>query len=372
MYIDNRPYEATFMTLLMAELSAGKSAVNLPIEYITADMRARDAVNRRREREWKEQCATIANTKDRPERPKNLSVQVLTPDMTNAAFVQRLADADGRFLYTQMDEVDLLDAFKTNGRQGSVSQIIRLAFDRGRYGQERVGTTSVNEQVNVRWNWNASTTVQRGRNYLRRSISDGTLSRLSFATIVRDENDWGRTIPRFGTYGEAFAEELRPYIDALNTCHGTLHCPEAEQWAERALDEHLTHAEMSDDRAYAQMSRRAVLMGFLRGMVLYIMNGMQWSQEIDEFAAWSVRYDMWCKMHFFGDLMHQEMEAETMVVTGNRNNLLRLLPSEFTRQMAQDMRIAQGLKPNPKDMLAQWVHRGYIVKDEARDLYIKV
>jgi hypothetical protein len=179
---------------------------------------------------------------------------------------------------------------------------------------------------------------------------------------------------QFGTYGDAFAEELRPYIDALNTCHGTLHCPEAEQWAERALDEHLTHAEMSDDRAYAQMSRRAVLMGFLRGMVLYIMNGMQWSQEIDEFAAWSVRYDMWCKIHFFGDLMHQEMEAETMAVAGNNNsnNLLDLLPSEFTRQMAQDMRIAQGLKPNPKDMLAQWVHRGYIVKDEARDLYIKV
>lgn len=372
MYIDNRPYEATFMTLLMAELSAGKSAVNLPIEYITADMRARDAVNRRREREWKEQCATIANTKDRPERPKNLSVQVLTPDMTNAAFVQRLADADGRFLYTQMDEVDLLDAFKTNGRQGSVSQIIRLAFDRGRYGQERVGTTSVNEQVQVRWNWNASTTVQRGRNYLRRSISDGTLSRLSFATIVRDENDWGRTIPRFGTYGEAFAEELRPYIDALNTCHGTLHCPEAEQWAESALDEHLTHAEMSDDRAYAQMSRRAVLMGFLRGMVLYVMNGMQWSHEISEFAAWSVRYDMWCKVHFFGDLMHQEMEAETMAVAGNtRNNLLSLLPSEFTRQMAQDMRIAQGRNPNPRDMLAQWVHRGYIAYDKARGVYVR-
>ena len=374
MYIDNRPYEATFMTLLMAELSAGKSAVNQPIEYITADMRARDEVNRRREREWKEQCATISNTKDRPERPKGLSVQVLTPDMTNAAFVQRLADADGRFLYTQMDEVDLLDAFKTNGRQGSVSQIIRLAFDRGRYGQERVGTTSVNEQVNVRWNWNASTTIQRGRNYLRRSISDGTLSRLSFATIVRDNDDWGRTIPRFGTYGEDFAEELRPYIDALNTCHGTLHCPEAEAWAERALDEHLTHAEMSDDRAYAQMSRRAVLMGFLRGMVLYIMNGMQWNQEIDEFAAWSVRYDMWCKMHFFGDLMHQEMEAETMAVAGNNNsnNLLDLLPSEFTRQMAQDMRIAQGRKPNPRNMLAQWTHRGYIIKDDTRDVYMKL
>ena len=375
MYIDNRPYEATFMTLLMAELSAGKSAVNQPIEYIIADMRARDEVNRRREREWKEQCATISNTKDRPERPKNLSVQVLTPDMTNAAFVQRLADADGRFLYTQMDEVDLLDAFKTNGRPGSVSQIIRLAFDRGRYGQERVGTTSVNEQVDVRWNWNASTTVQRGRNYFRRSISDGTLSRLSFATIVRDENDWGRTIPRFGTYGEAFAEELRPYIDALNTCHGTLHCPEAEAWAERALDEHLTRAEMSDDRAYAQMSRRAVLMGFLRGMVLYIMNGMQWSQEIDEFAAWSVRYDMWCKMHFFGDLMHQEMEAEAMATAGTSNtttNLLDLLPDEFTRQMAQDMRTAQGRKASPRNMLAQWTYRGYIIKDNTRDVYMKV
>lgn len=372
MYIDNRPYEATFMNLLMAELSAGKSAVNQPIEYITADMRARDAVNRRREREWKEQCATIANTKDRPERPKNLSVQVLTPDMTNAAFVQRLADADGRFLYTQMDEVDLLDAFKTNGRQGSVSQIIRLAFDRGRYGQERVGTTSVNEQVNVRWNWNASTTIQRGRAYFRRSISDGTLSRLSLATIVRDENDWGRTMPRFGTYGEAFAEELKPYIDALNTCHGTLHCPEAEDWAENALDEHLTHAEMCDDRAYAQMSRRAVLMGFLRGMVLYIMNGMQWSHEIGEFAAWSVRYDMWCKMHFFGDLMHQEMEAEAMAVAGERTNLLCLLPTEFTRQMAQDMRIAQGRKPNPRNMLSQWIYRGYIAYDKARDVYVKV
>ena len=271
-----------------------------------------------------------------------------------------------------MDAVDLLDAFKTNGRQGSVSQIIRLAFDRGRYGQERVGTTSVNEQVNVRWNWNASTTIQRGRAYFRRSISDGTLSRLSLATIVRDENDWGRTIPRFGTYGEAFAEELKPYIDALNTCHGTLHCPEAEQWGENALDEHLTHAEMCDDRAYAQMSRRAVLMGVLRGMVLYIMNDMQWSQEIGEFAAWSVRYDMWCKMHFFGDLMHQEMEAEAMAVAGERNNLLCLLPTEFTRQMAQDMRIAQGRKPNPRNMLAQWMHRGYIVKDEARDVYVKV
>ena len=299
-------------------------------------------------------------------------MQVLTPDMTNAAFVQRLADAKGRFLYTQMDEIELLDALKTGGRAGAVSQIIRLAFDRGMYGQERVGATSVNEQVQVRWNWNASTTVQRGRSYLRHSLADGTLSRISFATIIRDEGDWGRTIPRFGTYGEPFARELQPYIDALNVCRGTIRCPEAEAWAERMLDEQLTFAEMSDDRAYAQLSFRAVLMGFLRAMTLYVMCGMQWTEEIGEFAAWTVRYDMWCKMRFFGDLLHQDLEAEAAAGTANPRNLLDLLPREFTRQMAQDLRTSQGRKPNPRNMLAQWVHRGYIHYDEARAVYVKV
>ena len=372
MYIDNRPYEATFMNLVMAELSSGKSAVNLPIEYIIADMKARDLTAREREREWKQTCATASNAKDKPKRPDGLAVQVLTPDMTNAAFVQRLADAKGRFLYTQMDEIELLDALKTGGRAGAVSQIIRLAFDRGMYGQERVGATSVNEQVQVRWNWNASTTVQRGRSYLRHSLADGTLSRISFATIIRDEGDWGRTIPRFGTYGEPFARELQPYIDALNVCRGTIHCPEAEAWAERMLDEQLTFAEMSDDRAYAQLSFRAVLMGFLRAMTLYVMCGMQWTEEIGEFAAWTVRYDMWCKMRFFGDLLHQDLEAEATAGTANPRNLLDLLPREFTRQMAQDLRSSQGRKPNPRNMLAQWVHRGYILYDEARAVYVKV
>ena len=372
MYIDNRPYEATFMNLVMAELSSGKSAVNLPIEYIIADMKARDLTAREREREWKQTCATASNAKDKPKRPDGLAVQVLTPDMTNAAFVQRLADAKGRFLYTQMDEIELLDALKTGGRAGAVSQIIRLAFDRGMYGQERVGATSVNEQVQVRWNWNASTTVQRGRSYLRHSLADGTLSRISFATIIRDEGDWGRTIPRFGTYGEPFARELQPYIDALNVCRGTIRCPEAEAWAERMLDEQLTFAEMSDDRAYAQLSFRAVLMGFLRAMTLYVMCGMQWTEEIGEFAAWTVRYDMWCKMRFFGDLLHQDLEAEAAAGTANPRNLLDLLPREFTRQMAQDLRTSQGRKPNPRNMLAQWVHRGYILYDEARAVYVKV
>ena len=371
MYIDNRAYEATFMNLLMAELSSGKSAVNAPIDYIVADMRARDAVNREREREWKENCASISNTKDKPERPKNLAVQVLTSDMTNAAFVRRMADAGGRFLYTQMDEIELLDALKTNGRGGSVSQIIRLAFDRGIYGQERVGTTSVNEQVRIRWNWNASTTIQRGRAYLRKSIADGTLSRLSFSTIVRDENDWGRNIPRFGTYDETFAQELQPYIDALCTCKGKLQCPEALEWAERMLDEQMTFAELSDDRAYATLSFRSVLMGFLRAMVLYVMNGMNWNPEISDFASWSVRYDMWCKMRFFGDLMHRDLEAENEALQKDPHSLLALLPNEFTRQMAQEMRMTQGRKANPDAMLRQWVCRGYVERT-AKEQYRKV
>ena len=370
-YIDNRPYEATFMNVVMAELSSGKSAVNMPIDYIIADIRSRDLAARDRERQWREKCATMANTKDRPERPKNLGVQVLTADMTNAAFVQRLADAGGKFLYTQMDEIELLDALKTNGCAGSVSQIIRLAFDRGLYGQERVGATSVNEQVNVRWNWNASTTIQRGRSYFRQSLADGTLSRLSFATIVRDDDDWGRNIPKYGTYGEAFADELRPYIDALNVCRGTIHCPEAEAWAERMLDEQLTFAEQSDDRAYAQISFRAVLMGFLRAMVLYVMGGMRWSDEISEFASWTVRYDMWCKMRFFGDLLHKDLEAESIAATTAPRNLLDLLPMTFTRQDAQELRMAYGRKPNPSDMLRQWLHRGFIVREQ-QDVFSKV
>ena len=371
-YVDNRSYEATFMTLLMAELSSGKSAVSQPIEYIIADMRARDEVARGREREWREACSATPESKEKPKRPEGLGIQVLTPDMTNAAFVQRLADAKGRFLYTVMDEVELLDALKTNGRAGSVSQILRLAFDCGVYGQERVGGSSVNEQVKVRWNWNASTTIQRGRNYFRNSLTDGTLSRLSLSTIVRDELDWGREIPKYGTYGQAFADALRPYIDCLNVCRGVIHSPEALRWAEAMIDEQVSFAERCDDRAYAQLSFRAVLMGFLRGMVLYVMNGMRWTDEIGELAAWSVRYDMWCKMRFFGDLLHQGLEAEAAAVQSNcTRNLLELLPATFSWQMAQEMRMAQGRKPNPSGMLRQWLHRGFIARGE-NEMYYKL
>lgn len=371
-YWDNRDYEPTFMNVLVAELSSGKSAVNTPIEYITADIEARDDVAREREQEWKNQCATISNAKDKPQRPKGLAVQCLSADMTNAAFVQRLADAEGRFLYTMMDEIELLDSLKTNTRGGSVSAVLRLAFDCGKYGQERVASNAVNAKVRVRWNWNASTTVQRVRKYFAHSIADGTLSRLSFSTILKSDEDWGDTYrPVYGDYGQAFADALHPYIDALCSCKGTLRCPEAEQWALSLSDELVDFARQIDDRTYATMSFRAVLMGFFRAIVLYVMNGCRWTSVIADFAAWSVRYDLWCKMRFFRDMLHKDLEGERTSLQRGPVSLLALLPMEFTRQQAEELRVAQGMKPNPKAMLSTWKKRGYVTLDEQRGVYVQ-
>ena len=371
-YWDNRDYEPTFMNVLVAELSSGKSAVNTPIEYIIADIEARDDVAREREQEWKNQCATISNAKDKPQRPKGLAVQCLSADMTNAAFVQRLADAEGRFLYTMMDEIELLDSLKTNTRGGSVSAVLRLAFDCGKYGQERVASNAVNAKVRVRWNWNASTTVQRVRKYFAHSIADGTLSRLSFSTILKSDEDWGDTHrPVYGDYGQAFADALHPYIDALCSCKGTLRCPEAEQWALSLSDELVDFARQLDDRTYATMSFRAVLMGFFRAMVLYVMNGCRWTTVIADFAAWSVRYDLWCKMRFFRDMLHKDLEGEKTALQRGPVSLLALLPMEFTRQQAEELRVAQGMKPNPKAMLSTWKKRGYVTLDEQRGVYVQ-
>ena len=371
-YWDGRDYEPAFMHVLAAELSAGKSAVNLPIDYIIADIEARDEVARHKEAEWKERCATLKTTEDKPTRPKGLAVQVLSADMTNAAFVQRLADAEGKFLYTQMSEIELLDSLKTNTRGGAVSAILRLAFDCDKYGQERVASNAINAKVRVRWNWNASTTIQRVRKYFARNIADGTLSRLSFATIIKDDDDWGEQRPRYAQYGQPFADALAPYIDRLTTCSGTLVCPEAIAWAEQMSDEQIAYAREMDDRSYAQYSYRSVLMGFYRAMVLYIAGGMQWTSEIAEFASWTVRYDMWCKMRFFADMIHKDMADERAAVQRGPVSLLALLPREFTRQQVQDVRVAQGLKPNPKNMLAQWVYRGFVHHDTERGVYVKI
>ena len=371
-YWDGRDYEPTFMQVLAAEMSAGKSAVNLPIEYIKADIKARDEVALGRMREWKAKCNTLKTTEDKPERPKGHAIQLLPADMTNAAFVQYLDDADGKFLYTQMDEIELLDSLKTNTRGGAVSAILRLAFDCGEYGQARVAANAVDARVNVRWNWNASTTIQRVRKYFAGGIADGTLSRLSFATIIKDPDDWGEERPKFAQYGQPFADALAPYIDRLTTCRGTLHCPEAIAWAEQMCDEQVAYARELDDRTYAQYSYRAVLMGFFRAMVLYIAHGMQWTDEIAEFAAWTIRYDMWCKLRFFSDMMHKAMEGERTAVQRGPASLLAQLPEEFTREQVKELRMAQGMKPNPSGMLRQWTFRGFVREDASRGVYVKL
>ena len=372
-YWDGRAYEPTFMNVVVAELSRGKSAVNTPIEYILADIEDRDEVALGREREWKDKCSRISTTQDKPERPKGLVVQILPSDMTNAAFVQRLADADGHFLYTQMDEIELLNALKTNTAGNNVSAILRLAFDCGKYGQARVAANAINAKVRVRWNWNASSTVQRVRKFFAKNIADGTLSRISFATIVKTQEDrYGRNRPKYLAYGDSFADELRPYIDRLTTCSGTLVCPEAQAWAERLCDEMSDFAEEVEDETYATMSFRAVLMGFFRAMVLYVMNGCQWSIEIAEFAAWSVRYDLWCKMRFFRDMLHSDLQGEETSKQRGPVGLLSMLPNEFTREDVKALRIAQGMKPDPSALLRKWVERSLVVRVDGRNVYTKV
>ena len=371
-YADGRDYEPTFMNILVAEQSAGKSAVNKPIDHILAPLKARDEVSLSREREWKEKCTIISTTQDKPERPKGLCVQILPPDMTNAAFVQRLSDADGHFLYTRMDEVELLNALRTNGAANMVSAVLRLAFDCGEYGQVRVAANAVNAMVRVRWNWNASSTVQRVRKYFAKNIADGTLSRLSFATIPESEEDvYSEEFPVYEQYAENYADQLQPYIDRIETCAGTLHCPEAVAWVRALNKELLTFAREAEDSGYARMSRRGILMGFFRAMLLYVMNGCQWDECIERFASWSVKYDLWCKMRFFRDMLRSDIEGERAALQRGPVGLLPLLPQEFTRDDVRALRIAQGMKPDPKVVISKWVARGQVVRDDSRGVFVK-
>ena len=371
-YADGRDYEPTFMNILVAEQSAGKSAVNKPIDHILAPLKARDEVSLSREREWKEKCAIISTTQDKPERPKGLCVQILPPDMTNAAFVQRLSDADGHFLYTRMDEVELLNALRTNGATNMVSAVLRLAFDCGEYGQVRVAANAVNAMVRVRWNWNASSTVQRVRKYFAKNIADGTLSRLSFATIPESEEDvYSEEFPVYEQYAENYADQLQPYIDRIETCTGTLHCPEAVAWVRAINKELLTFAREAEDSGYARMSRRGILMGFFRAMLLYVMNGCQWDERIERFASWSVKYDLWCKMRFFRDMLRSDIEGERAALQRGPVGLLPLLPQEFTRDDVRALRIAQGMKPDPTALINKWVTRKQVLRDAERGVYVK-
>lgn len=364
-YIDNVPREPTFMSVLMAKMSSGKSCINQPIKYVLADIEERDADSRQREQEWKMKLSTKGANKEKPQRPDDLCIQVLVPDMTNAAFVQRLQDAGGKFLYTLMDEIELLDQLKTSARGQQVSQIIRLAFDCGEYGQERVGAQSVTAKVRVKWNWNASTTIQKGKDYFRKALTDGTLSRLSFSTIRAER---GADLPRIGTYNDEFAEALRPFIDHLNSAKGEVVSIEATKLAERLMKECQRLASLSYDETYEVLSYRALVIAYLRAMTLYVAHGCQWSDEIAQFTRWSLKYDLWCKLTFFGKALDADIVKEEEV---NRRpgprSLLEVLPDTFTVTDLKNLRFAQGMKPTSKDclhMLDNWLHRKYICRGD--------
>jgi hypothetical protein len=376
-YIDNVEHEATLMNVLMAGTGAGKNCISEPINRIMADIRERDAESLRLEREWKAETQAKGANKDKRKRPKGLVVQEVDADITNAAFVLRLSEAAGRFLYAKMNEIDQLDALKSSARSKSHFQIICLSFDPGNtYGQTRVGTGSVSERVCIRFNWNASSTIGKGQAYFRGVLVDGPVSRINFCTIP--ERPIGSDIPVFGTYDEAFDEALRPYIDRLNEARGLIECPKAFKLAQKLVAEKAEEARLSQNRVFENLSFRANVIAFLKGMVLYVANGQKWDKTIEDFVRWSLDYDLWCKMQFFGKAIE---EAEDKLPAGpNRGprNLLDMLPTVFTREEASQVRQSQGIQSGTvKQMLANWRYRGYIdlygeeTEDLSRQQYTK-
>ena len=369
-YIDNVEHEATLMNVLMAPPGAGKNCISEPINRIMADIRERDAESLRIEREWKAETQAKGANKDKRKRPKGLVVQEVDADITNAAFVLRLSEAAGKFLYAKMNEIDQLDALKSSARSKSHFQIICLSFDPGNtYGQTRVGTGSVSERVCIRFNWNASSTIGKGQAYFRGVLVDGPVSRINFCTIP--ERPIGSDIPVFGTYDEAFDEALRPYIDRLNEARGLIECPKAFKLAQKLVAEKAEEARLSQNRVFENLSFRANVIAFLKGMLLYVANGQKWDKTIEDFVRWSLDYDLWCKMQFFGKAIE---EAEETLPTGSNRgprNLLDMLPTVFTREEASQVRQSQGIQNGTvKQMLANWKYRGYIdiYGEETEDL----
>ena len=359
-YIDNVEHEATLMNVLMAETGAGKNCISEPINHILKDIRLRDRANLQREREWKAEMVTKGSNKDKRKRPEGLVIQEVDPDMTNAAFVQRLADADGRFLYAKMNEIDQFDALKTSARSKAHFQIMCLAFDPGNvYGQTRVGTSSVSERVCIRFNWNASTTVKKGLEYFRSVLTDGPVSRINFSFI--ESREIGSEMPVYGTYGADFDEELRPYIERLNGARGVVDCQPVRTLAKKLVEECAEFARLSQSRVYENLSFRANVIAFLKACVLYVAHDGKWDKTMEDFIRWSLRYDLWCKMHFFGEAIEgQELSVQAVKKPGPRN-LLDLLPTVFTREEAQQMRQRQGIvRGSAKMMLDNWKKRGYI------------
>ena len=359
-YIDNVEHEATLMNVLMAGTGAGKNCITDPINRILKDIRKRDAENLQREKEWKAEMQTKGSNKDKRKRPEGLVIQEIDPDMTNAAFVQRLADAEERFLYTKMNELDQFDALKTSARSKAHFQIMCLAFDPGNvYGQTRVGTGSVSERVCIRFNWNASTTIQKGQAYFRSVLTDGPISRINFCTIP--EQPIGSDMPIYGTYDAEFDEELLPYIERLNKARGLIECKGAKQLAKKLKEECAEFARLSQSRVYENLSFRANVIAFLKAMVLYVAQGGVWDKVTEDFIRWSLKYDLWCKMQFFGNAIEDLENSCVAHKKRGPQNLLDLLPDVFTREEASQMRTRQGIvNGSLKNMLATWKSRNYI------------
>ncbi|MQO92022.1 hypothetical protein [Segatella copri] len=357
-YIDNVEHEARLMTLLLAGTGAGKSSVNRPIDFIMEDIRLRDAENLKREKAWKDEMLRKGANKDKRKRPENLIIQEIDADMTNPAFVMRTAEAQEHFLYTSLNELDQFDALK--GSESQQFRIMCLAADPGnKYGQTRVGTMSVTERVTIRFNWNASTTIQKGQRYFSKVLTDGPISRINFCTIP--EREIGEDMPVYGTYDESYREALRPYIENLNKVTGLIECKEAFQLALKLKDENAEFARLSQDRTFENLSFRANVIAYLKACVLYVANGCKWEPEIDEFIRWSEQYDLYCKMRFFGDMIAKENFMAQRSSKRGPQNLLQILPDSFTAAQLLAIRLEHGLDAKGTDMMIrQWLHRNYI------------
>ena len=357
-YIDNVEHEARLMTLLLAGTGAGKSSVNRPIDFIMEDIRLRDAENLKREKAWKDEMLRKGANKDKRKRPENLIIQEIDADMTNPAFVMRTAEAQEHFLYTSLNELDQFDALKGSGSQQF--RIMCLAADPGnKYGQTHVGTMSVTERVTIRFNWNASTTIQKGQRYFSKVLTDGPISRINFCTIP--EREIGEDMPVYGTYDESYREALRPYIENLNKVTGLIECKEAFQLALKLKDENAEFARLSQDRTFENLSFRANVIAYLKACVLYVANGCKWEPEIDEFIRWSEQYDLYCKMRFFGDMIAKENFTAQKSSKRGPQNLLQILPDSFTAAQLLAIRLEHGLDAKGTDMMIrQWLHRNYI------------
>ena len=357
-YIDNVVHEATLSTCLLAGTGAGKSSVDKPIRYIMEDIRKRDAENLKREKEWKEEVTRKGANKDKRKRPDNLVIQEIDADMTSPAFVMRTAEAQGRFLYTSLNELDQFDALRGSGNQQF--RIMCLAFDPfNLFGQQRVGVQSVTERVTIRFNWNASTTIQKGQRYFSKVLTDGPISRINFCTIP--EREIGDEMPVYGDYDDAYREALKPYIENLNNARGLIDCPEAFQLALKLKDENAEFSRLSQDRVYENLSFRANVIAYLKACVLYVANGCKWEPEIDEFIRWSERYDLYCKMRFFGDAIKRANDTGEKSSKRGPSNMLMQLPDEFTYQQVMDLRVANGMsQKGTSKMLGNWKDRHYI------------